>query len=170
MKSIYVQLDTATLNADIMKFATTYCETAQKLAIKEATTLAKAAMESYYGAYDPYYYVPRTDQMFNSSFKPYKEKIGNSYRGGIEINPDFTNHHPKGVEETNIYHYVWEEGIHGFESFRTGKKQPIYGKGEPKDRYEEIDKKLHSPTKRKEINAKAMAVAKKGSYSMLRFK
>ena len=170
MKSVYAQLDTATLNVDIMKFATTYCETAQELAIKEATTLAKAAMESYYGAYDPYYYVPRTNQMFDSSFKPYKNKIGNSYQGGIEINPDFTNHHPKGVEESNIYHYVWEEGIHGFESFRTGKRQPIYGKGEPKNRYEEIDNKLHSPKTRKKINAIAMNVAKKGSYSMLRFR
>ena len=168
----YVNIDTSILKADITKFAKTYCEAVQNLAVEEATTLAKAAMESYYGAYEPFYYDPRTNQMKEKSFKSYKEKIGNSYRGGIEINSDFTNHQPKGVEESDIYNFVWEEGIHGFEYFRTGDKhnrQPIYGKGEPKNRYDEIDRKLHSPSKKREISEKAMATAKRGAYTMLRF-
>jgi len=166
------KINTALLKADLKKFAEIYCETVQKLAVEEATTLAKMAMEEYYKAYEPFYYVPRTKQMKDKSFKPYKEIVGNEYRGGIRIDPSFTNHIPKGVEEGDIYNYVWEEGIHGFETFRKesrGGAIPIYGKEEPKNRYEEIDKKLHELKKRKELNNKAMTVAKQGAYMMLRF-
>lgn len=166
------RIDTALLKADLEKFAEIYCTTVQQMAIEEATTLAKMAMESYYGAYDPFYYIPRTNQMKDKSFQPYKEVVGSEYRGGIKINPTFTSHDPRGVSEDYIYHYVWEEGIHGFESFRKknqGKRTPIYGKKEPKNRYEEINKELHKPKKKREINDKAMAIAKQGSYMMLHF-
>ena len=165
------RIDTALLKADLEKFAKTYCTTVQELAIEEATTLAKMAMESYYEAYEPYYY-HRTNQMKNSSFKPYKENIGSEYRGGVKIDPIFTNHLTENISESDIYNYVWEEGIHGFETFRKenrGERTPIYGKGEPKNRYEEADKKLHSRAMKRKINEKAMTIAKQGSYTMLHF-
>lgn len=165
------KIDTTLLKADLEKFAETYCLTVQEMAVEEANTLAKMAMENYYEAYEPYYY-HRTNQMKNNSFQPYKEKVGNEYRGGIKINPIFTNHFTENISESDIYNYVWEEGIHGFETFKKesrGGAIPIYGKGEPKNRYEEIDKKLHSRKMKKKLNERGMTIAKQGSYTMLHF-
>lgn len=161
-------IDGALLTADLKKFAEIYCKTVQDTAAKEITTLAKMAMQSYYEAYDPQYYDPRTNQMRNSSFQEYKEIVGNEYRGGIKINPDFTNHIPKGVEESDIYNFVWELGSHGVELLPRGNRI-IYGKDEPKNRYEEIEKIVYSRKKKQEYNAKGMNAAKKGAYTLLHF-
>lgn len=158
----------ALLTADLKKFAEIYCTTVQDLAVKDITALAKMAMQSYYGAYDPRYYDPRTNQMRDSSFEEYREIVGNEYRGGIRINPDFTNHDPRGVEESDIYNFVWEEGSHGVELLPSGNRI-IYGKGEPKNRYREIEKKVYSRSKKQQYNAKAMNAAKKASYTLLHF-
>lgn len=161
-------IDGYLLAADLKKFAEIYCTTVQDLAVKEITTLAKMAMQSYYGAYDPRYYDPRTNQMRDSSFEEYKEIVGNEYRGGIRISPEFTDHDPRGVEESDIYNFVWEEGSHGVELLPSGNRI-IYGKGEPKNRYEEIEKKVYKRSKKQEYNTKAMNTAKKASYTLLHF-
>lgn len=161
-------IDGALLTADLKKFAEIYCKTVQDTAAKEITKLAKMAMDSYYKAYDPRYYDPRTNKMRDFSFQEYKEIVGNEYRGGIRINPDFTDHNPRGVEESDIYNFVWEEGSHGVEYLPSGHRI-IYGKGEPKNRYEEIEKKVYSRKKKQEYNSIGMNTAKKASYTLLHF-
>lgn len=115
----------------------------------QIASFATKCMEKYYGDYDPIYYDPRTNKMRNGSFKPFTRESGKGkgFSGGIEISSDFIEHNPKGVSESEIFNYVWNNNIHGFESvgYPDSYLRPIYGKKYGNYNFiEEIGKKMNT--------------------------
>ena len=112
-----ISLSIQGIESDLKKFGETYATTIVEEAQRVITKFAKEQMVGYYGEYDPRIYDPRTNQMLNSSYKPFTDHLGNIYEGGVIINSENTEHE-RGSDkfsESDLYDMVWIKGIHGWE-------------------------------------------------------
>lgn len=170
------------ITKDIEKFAKTCATTIVEEAAKTIKEFAYKQMVSYYDEYDPRIYI-RTDQMKDSSYKPFTITTGNIYEGGIIIDPSHTNHQ-KGTRfgggeytEEEIYDNVWIKGSHGFEI--VGNKPTAANgwndtrrwreiQGMP-DRINRLKRKAYSRDFKRDLLTKGFEKAKSQSYSILNF-
>lgn len=159
---------------DLEMFAKTCATTIVEEAAKSIKEFAYKQMVGYYDEYDPRIYV-RTNQMRDSSYKPFTTTTGNIYEGGVIINSENTNH-KRGIRkngeeytEEDIYNDVWIKGIHGQE--KVGYGDNAYWReiqGLP-DRINRIKRKAYSRDFKRELLSKGFEKAKAQSYSILKF-
>lgn len=170
------------ITKDIEKFARTCAMTIIQEAAKTIKKFAYEQMVGYYDEYDPRIY-ERTNQMKDSSYKPFIIITGKTYEGGVIINSSHTNHQ-KGTRfngekytEEEIYDDVWIKGSHGFEI--VGNKPTAENgwndtrhwreiQGLP-DRINRLKRKAYSRDFKRELLSKGFEKAKAQSYSILKF-
>lgn len=164
-----VILNEKAIMQDIEKFARTCATTIVEEAAESIKKFAYEQMVGYYGEYEPREY-ERTDQMLNTSYKPFTTTMGEIYEGGIIINSSNTNHEKgKNYTEEDIYNDVWIKGIHGHE--KVGYGDNVYWReiqGLP-DRINRIKRKAYSRDFKRELLSKGFEKAKAQSYSILKF-
>lgn len=177
-----VILNEKAITQDIEKFARTCATVIVEEAAESIKKFAHEQMLGYYGEYDPREY-ERTDQMLNTSYKPFTTTMGEIYEGGIIINSNNTNHrrgfrlisNDDGTKtrqpytEEEIYDNVWIKGSHGYE--KVGYGDNAYWReiqGLP-DRINRIKRKAYSRDFKRELLSKGFEKAKAQSYSILKF-
>lgn len=162
------------ITKDIEKFARTCALTIIQEAAKSIKKFAYEQMVGYYDEYDPRIY-ERTNQMKDSSYKPFITITGKTYEGGVIINSSHTNHsrgkRKNGEEytEEEVYDDVWIKGIHGQE--KVGYGENAYWReinGLP-DRINRLKRKAYSRDFKRELLSKGFEKAKSQSYSILKF-
>lgn len=156
------------LENDLNTFYRIWGETCATEAESRIKQFAQEEMEAYYGEYDPIVYIPRTNQMKNSSYTPFREKTDCYYTGGVLINFESptTNHEPRGISEEAIYDLVWERGKHYIGgSTYTGKRKYV---GSGINHYKAIQERAYAI--KEEINEIGLRKAREGKYSILSFK
>lgn len=164
-----VILNEKAITQDIEKFARTCATAIVEEAAESIKKFAYEQMLGYYGEYDPRIY-ERTNQMKDSSYKPFIIITGKTYEGGVIINSSHTNHQKgKNYTEEDIYNDVWIKGIHGYE--KVGYGENAYWReiqGLP-DRINRIKRKAYSRDFKRELLSKGFEKAKAQSYSILKF-
>lgn len=178
------------LESDIKLIKETFCKTITQRAAEKIEEFAAKEMEGYYDEYSPEYY-RRTYQMYNNSYKQYlPDPEGNIYRGGIEINSSFTEHHNgmidnlKGIEgnfqsmkfsEEDIYTSVWDKGWHGRQTVHhvgttryTNWTDTTIIPGTP-HRFDRVSKKASAQGFLNKLERAGFSAVTKQKYSVLKF-
>ncbi len=162
------------ITKDIEKFARTCALTIIQEAAKSIKKFAYEQMVDYYDEYDPRIYV-RTNQMKNSSYKPFITITGKTYEGGVIINSSHTNHikgkRKNGEEytEEEVYDDVWIKGIHGWELVGYGDNAYWREISGLPDRINRLKRKAYSRDFKRKLLSKGFEKAKSQSYSILKF-
>ena len=162
------------ITKDIEKFAKTCALTIIQEAAKSIKKFAYEQMVDYYDEYDPRIYV-RTNQMKDSSYKPFIIITGTTYEGGVIINSSHTNHsrgkRKNGEEytEEEVYDDVWIKGIHGWEFVGYGDSAHWREINGLPDRINRLKRKAYSRDFKRELLSKGFEKAKAQSYSILKF-
>lgn len=162
------------ITKDIEKFARTCAMTIIQEAAKSIKKFAYEQMVDYYDEYDPRIYV-RTNQMKDSSYKPFITITGKMYEGGVIINSSHTNHsrgtRKNGEEytEEEVYDNVWIKGIHGWEFVGYGDNAYWREISGLPDRINRLKRKVYSRDFKRSLLNKGFEKAKSQSYSILKF-
>ncbi len=175
------------LEKDIKKFAETCAITIVEEAAKLIKKFAYNQMIGYYSEYDPRIYI-RTDQMKNTSYKPFVITKGNVYEGGVIINSSNTNHRrgyyvtdenkrgsgdinlrEPSIKEEYIYDNVWIKGSHGWEKVGYGENTGWHEIQGTPDRINKLKRAAYSKEVKNKLLAEGMRKAKSQSYSILNF-
>ena len=169
-----VILNEKAITKDIEKFARTCATTIVEEASESIKKFAYEQMVGYYDEYDPRIYV-RTNQMIDSSYKPFTTTTGNIYEGGIIINSENTNH-KRGIRkngeeytEEEIYDNVWIKGSHGWEFVGYGDNAYWREINGLPDRINRLKRKAYSRDFKRKLLSKGFEKAKSQSYSILKF-
>ena len=159
---------------DLEMFAKTCATTIVEEAAKSIKEFAYKQMVGYYDEYDPRIYV-RTNQMRDSSYKPFTTTTGNIYEGGVIINSENTNH-KRGIRkngeeytEEEIYDNVWIRGSHGWEFVGYGDNAYWREINGLPDRINRLKRKAYSRDFKRKLLSKGFEKAKSQSYSILKF-
>lgn len=178
------------LEADIKKMRETFCKTITQKAAERIEKFAAKEMEGYYDEYEPTYY-KRTNQMYNDSYKQFlPNPEGNIYRGGIEIDSSFTEHHNGFIDnlkdikgdfqsmkfsEEDIYTSVWDKGWHGKQSSHhtgitryTSWTETTIFHGMP-HRFDRVKQKASTSSFFNSLERSGLAAVKRQKYSVLKF-
>ena len=162
------------ITKDLEMFAKTCATTIVEEAAKSIKEFAYKQMVGYYDEYDPRIYV-RTNQMRDSSYKPFTTITGNIYEGGVIINSSHTNHE-RGIRkngeeftEEEVYNNIWIKGSHGYEMVGYGKDAHWREITGLPDRLNRLKRKAYSRDFKRDLLNKGMTKAKSQSYSILKF-
>ena len=169
-----VMMNEKAIAKDLEMFAKTCATTIIEEAAKSIKEFAYKQMVGYYDEYDPRIYV-RTNQMRDSSYKPFTTTTGNIYEGGVIINSENTNH-KRGIRkngeeytEEEIYDNVWIKGFHGWEFVGYGDNAYWREINGLPDRINRLKRKAYSRDFKRKLLSKGFEKAKSQSYSILKF-